>query len=103
MEGSATVALTALGHVRVSNTRCTARYKDAENPAQGPKGIPIWCALPAGHEGPHRHVHGHHSSIMGREHLIEFKPLPDLCQKCGSRWPCKDAEAVISAFNGEES
>lgn len=100
MKDAATIALEALGHVNVPNTRCTARYKDAPAPApvSGPRNLPVWCDLQAGHEGPHKHVIGHHLTIMSREHLIEMKPLPDVCQKCGVKWPCKDAEAVINAF-----
>lgn len=98
MKDLATIALSALGHVKVLNARCTARYKTVPVTIHGPRNIPIWCDLPAGHEGPHRHVSGHHMTTMDRDSLIEMVPLPDLCQKCGTRWPCKDAETVITAF-----
>lgn len=98
MKDGALAALGILGHIQVANKRCTARYKRVENPAPGPRGLPVWCDLPIGHEGPHRHVTGHRSFIMDRVHLIEMVPLPDICQKCGTRWPCKDAEAVLNSF-----
>lgn len=102
MKDPAIKALEALGHVKVPNTRCTARYKEHPNPAPGPRSIPVWCDLKAGHDGPHKHCTGHHMTVMSRESLIEMKPLPDICQKCGTRWPCKDAEAVLNAFANPE-
>ncbi len=102
MKDPAITALAALGHVRVANKRCEARYKDSPSDVPGPRNPPVWCDLTTGHEGPHRHVSGHHWVTMDREHLIEMKPLPDVCQKCGTRWPCKDAETVINAFADSE-
>ncbi|QXE85993.1 hypothetical protein KP003_16760 [Geomonas nitrogeniifigens] len=90
--------LTTLGHVRVPNTRCQARYKETEQRVSGPRNPPVWCDLKAGHEGPHRHVSGHRSFIMDRKHLIEMKPLPDLCAKCGTVWPCQDVQTVLRAL-----
>ncbi len=98
MKDPATIALEALGHVRMLNTRCPAKYKDAEHPISGPCNLPVWCDLTAGHEGPHKHVSGHRFIVMDRKSLIEMQPLPDVCTKCGSKWPCKDAETVIDAF-----
>lgn len=95
---SATIALEALGHIRIKNERCTARYKNTPTTIYGPRNIPVWCDLKAGHDGPHKHVTGHCFTVMDRESLVEMVPLPDICQKCGTRWPCKDAERVIDAF-----
>lgn len=98
MEDPAIIALEALGHVKVTNPRCQARYKDGPLTGPRPPDMPIWCGLPAGHGGPHLHENGHRFMVMDRENLIETKPLPDVCQKCGTRWPCKDAKMVINAF-----
>lgn len=97
-EETVTAVLEALGHIKVENGRCAARYRDAPHVVDGPRNLPVWCDLPAGHEGPHRHVTGHRSFVMDRESLIEMRPLPDICQKCGTRWPCKDAEAITAAI-----
>jgi hypothetical protein len=98
MKDPAIIALEALGHVKVANTRCQARYKYGLQSAPGPYNIPVWCDLEAGHEGLHKHCSGHRLVTMDREHLIEMIPLPDVCQKCGTRWPCQDAEKVLAAF-----
>lgn len=90
--------LEELGHVKVPHGRCTARYKMAPQNVDGPRGIPVWCDLPAGHEGPHRHVSGHRSFIMDRESLIEMVPLPEVCRECGTTWPCKEAEKLTKAL-----
>lgn len=94
---AAGMALAALGHVRGVADRCTARYKD-EPHVPGPQNPPIRCDLRAGHEGPHQHATCYGWIIMDREHLIELVPLPDVCQGCGTRWPCSIAEKVIKAF-----
>lgn len=98
----ATKALAALGHVRKTNDRCTARYAEIpkEERKPGPASPPIWCYLPLGHEGPHRCNHGGMclSFPMSDEHRIVHEPLPDTCAKCRVRWPCPDAQAVIAAF-----
>jgi len=95
-------ALAALGHTRLANTRCTARYAEVpkEERPPGPKNAPVWCCLPAGHEGPHKCSHGgmHMPFVMRAEQTVEGEPLPDTCAKCRTRWPCPDAAAVIDAF-----
>jgi hypothetical protein len=95
--GCALRCLAALGHVEVANQRCGARYKDGPR-VPGPQNPPVWCDLTAGHDGPHRHASGHHWVTMDRLDLIEVKPIPALCAKCGVRWPCADAEKVFNAL-----
>lgn len=97
----ATKALAALGHIRRQNGRCTARYAEVpkEERKPGPPSPPVYCCLPTGHDGPHRCSHGMQPSFAMRpEQTVEGDPLPDICAKCGTRWPCPDATAVIEAF-----
>lgn len=91
--------LAEFGHVKVPNKRCTARYRNEPSRVQGPPNLPVWCDLPAGHEGPHRHGTGHRSFIMDRAHLIEMVPLPEVCQECGTVWPCKEAQKLTKAIS----
>lgn len=99
--------LSALGHVRVPNTRCTARV--AETPPQdrppGPHNPPMWCCLQEGHEGPHRHNGGGmYRSIPFRDtDEVVMVPLPGHCAKCGSIWPCDDAKALTRALTAEKA
>jgi hypothetical protein len=86
--------LSTLGHKRVKNPRCTARYKPPENPTGEQWWYPIWCDLTAGHEGPCKHASGHHIRVMNAAQ-IEHKPLADLCERCGTLWPCAEAEKVL--------
>lgn len=96
--------LAALGHVRVPNTRCLARV--AKTPPQlrppGPHNPPIWCCLPAGHDGQHRHNGGGmYPSILFRatDEVVMGDPLPDYCEKCRHIWPCEDAKAITAAID----
>lgn len=95
--------LAALGHVRVPNTRCLARV--AEIPKElappGPHNPPIWCCLPEGHDGKHRHNSGGmYPSIAFRDtdEVVMGDPLPDYCEKCRRIWPCDEAAAVTAAL-----
>lgn len=95
--------LADLGHVRVPNTRCLARV--AETPPQlrppGPQDPPIWCCLPEGHGGQHRHNGGGmYPSIPFRDtdEIVMGAQLPDYCEKCRHIWPCDDAKAITSAL-----
>lgn len=94
---AAGIALAALGHVRGVADRCTARYKDQPHVPR-PQNPPIWCDLRAGHEGPHQHATCRGWVIMDREQLIEMRTLPEVCQGCGTKWPCSIAEKIIKAF-----
>lgn len=95
-------ALTALGHVRIPSTQCTAR--EAETPKDqrppGPANPPYRCCLKRGHEGPHVCNHGgmYPSVIMRQERIIEGPPDVDVCKKCRTGWPCQDAKAVFDAL-----
>ena len=93
-----TKELEELGHAKAPNGRCTARYRNEPQRVEGPRNLPVWCDLSAGHEGPHRHVTGHRSFIMDRESLIEMVPLPEVCKSCGTKWPCREAEMLTKAF-----
>jgi hypothetical protein len=35
---------------------------------------------------------------MDRAHLIEMVPLPEVCQSCGTVWPCKEAAQLTKAL-----
>jgi hypothetical protein len=85
--------LSALGHRRVENTRCTARYKMPENKTPGPGARPVWCDLPAGHDGPHKHINGHHWQTLN-DSQIEHVQLPALCEICQVLWPCAAAQKI---------
>lgn len=102
---AAAKALAALGHVRKPNERCTARYAEVpkEQRPPGPANAPVWCGLRAGHEGPHRCNHGGMtpSFVMRPGQTVMGDPLPDVCSKCGTRWPCPDAASVIAAMAQE--
>ena len=95
--------LTALGHVRVPNTRCAARV--AETPPElrppGPQNPPMWCCLPEGHDGQHRHNGGGmypSTPFRNTDEVVMGDPLPDYCEKCRRVWPCDDAKAIIGAI-----
>lgn len=100
--------LIALGHVRVPNARCLARK--AETPPElrppGPQNPPMWCCLPQGHDGQHRHNGGGmYPSIPFRDtdEIVMGNPLPDYCEKCNRVWPCDDAKAVTRALSCEKA
>ncbi len=85
--------LSALGHKRIANSRCTARHKRPEDPKGIQRHRPIWCDLTSGHEGPCKHAAGHHWMIMDSER-IEHIPLADVCEKCRTGWPCAEAKKI---------
>jgi len=95
--------LTALGHVRVPNTRCLARVDETskELAPPGPRNPPMWCCLQQGHDGQHRHNGGGmYPSIQFRDtdDVVMGDPLPDYCEKCNRIWPCDDAKALTRAI-----
>lgn len=98
--------LAALGHVRVSNSRCHARV--AETPPQlqppGPHNPPMWCCLPVGHDWRHRHNGGGmYPSIPFRDtdSVVMGDSLPDRCGKCRAIWPCPDVQAITAALSAQ--
>ena len=94
--------LTAIGHSRVSNDRCTAFRMGTPADAFGPGTLPEFCGLEFGHKGPHIHIYGTtRYSMEGK--LIEHRTLGDICVKCRVNWPCKEAEAVLNAVKNKAS
>lgn len=96
----------ALGHKRTPNSRCLARV--AETPPQlrppGPHNPPMWCCLPQGHDGQHRHNGGGmYPSIPFRDTdaAVMGDPLPDYCEKCRYIWPCPDVQAITAALSAQ--
>jgi hypothetical protein len=98
-------ALAALGHEPKPNDRCTARVKSVppEKRPPGPSNPPIWCCLPIGHDGAHRcNGGGAYPSIPFRDtDEIEHRNGFETCSKCGTRWPCADAQKVITALTAQ--
>lgn len=96
----------ALGHKRTPNSRCLARVP--ETPPQlrppGPHNPPMWCCVPQGHDGQHRHNGGGmHPSIPFRDtdKVVMGDPLPDYCEKCRYIWPCPDVQAITAALSAQ--
>lgn len=98
MNKNAETALTALGHTQVLSDRCTAIETEKPLSDGRPKQPPIFCGLKHGHEGKHFHLYGTNRYALDSENL-EFRERFEVCKKCGVRWPCKDAEKVIAAFD----
>lgn len=99
MNNPALKALEALGHIEVKSGHCTAIEKGPDNPTPGrPKSIPSRCGLKAGHDGPHIHIYGTKRYPMRDELITHNEPI-QICDKCGYKWPCQDAEKVLAAFD----
>ncbi len=95
---AAIIALAALGHTQVPHRRCSAIENEKRGVASfRPFMPPKVCSLRPGHEGPHMHVYGTRRAVMSKD--VTMRDMPDLCEKCGTRWPCNDAEKVITALN----
>lgn len=103
----AVAALRALGHFPIPDGRCTAKVKPAppSNRPPGPGNPPIWCSLPLGHEGPHRHSGGgaYPSVPFRASDEVEHREPFEVCNKCRLRWPCEDAQKVFAATPPEDA
>lgn len=90
------------GHTHKPNTRCTAKQVDVVLPIgrpPGPGNPPVFCCLPAGHEGPHKCNHGGMSIPYVIRGEVEFRdPGSGSCVECRTGWPCatvKELEAIL--------
>ena len=95
--------LDALGHSPKVSGDCTARVVPLP-PEKRPPGSgnpPIFCCLKAGHEGPHHCNHGGMTFPpfpFRASDEVEFREPITVCTKCGTRWPCPDAQKVTAAL-----
>lgn len=102
MKDSVTTALTALGHIQILNDRCPAVEEDKRKvPGLRPAMPPRACSRKAGHEGPHASSYATRRFPMSNG--TTTREMPDLCEKCGVRWPCGDAAKVIRAFDTDDT
>lgn len=80
------------------DTRCTARVKDVPKDKRppGPANPPMWCCLPAGHDGPHKCNFGGMTSPVPFRDSDEIEWLP-------LKSPATSAPRVVTADDVERA
>lgn len=82
--------LVEAGHICEPFSRCpVAEVHRTDVP--GPPSPPVYCILPAGHEGAHRS--NFNGPLIGP---TEERHHPDRCKKCREPWPCSTVSAALA-------